>query len=605
MNSPKDFFLKKIYFLFLFLFGCLLVFLIPPFQKNDEVSHYYRTIALKNGGFMCNDDGGFYIPEKSFLLPDKLAFGDVLFRKGKFPKSLIFEKSFVIDNNKKIKVDNVCNLTFLGYIPNLIGVYISDVFFENVLISFYVGRLFGLFLFLISLYLSISLVNKKYKYILYVYGLIPMLVHQVTAFSYDVLIFCLIPIIFSIFINDFLTVTSSKYNYKNFFIFLFLVFLLSIIKIVYIPLIFFYLVINLRHFFCIKKNKRKRIKYFLLCFFSYSIVVLLSVFISNLFVLKVETNYPNFVNPFLQKEILIHDPIYFFGLLLRTIYLNWEFYFRTFVGVYGWMDSPMNNTFIFYLYFMVFIFLIYWISIKSKKITWFELTLFLLPLLMVIFLIFLSMYLVYTPIAYNEILGVQGRYLLVMFPFLILFFGLFLRKLFFVLKNKKLYIFLIFAVFISCASFENIFIRYYDYSKNYEDSEVLQKILDSSSEEDEVGEVLIDGPVNFVIDTKIPDYKISSFQYFVNNKDEMVLIPYKFRIMDSHCINELKKGYLKQTDLYKKGIYSQFFGKLKVTDNKFCINLSPIFVPNSYKSGFLKIKTINGKPMINFLYLSK
>lgn len=605
MNLHRGLVFKKVYFIFLFLFGCLLTFLIPPFQKNDEVSHYYRTIALKNGGFVCGDTNGFSIPGESYLLPDKLAFSSVLFQKGKFPKKVVFEKdSMMVDNEKEFEVTSVCNLTFFGYIPNFVGVWLSSVFFKNVIISFYIGRLFGLIFFISSLYLSVSFIDKNYRNILYVYGLLPMVIHQVSAFTYDVLIFCLIPIIFSIFINDFLTVTSLKYNHKNFFVFSFLILFLSMVKIVYLPLFFFYLVVNLKWFFRLK-DKSKRIRYFLVCFFVYLSVILLSFFVSNLLVLKVGSTYPNLVNPSLQKEILVHDPIYFIQVLLKTVCSNWEFYFKTFIGVYGWMDSPLNNTLIFYSFFTLFVILIYRISSKFRKITWLELFFFLLSLMIVLFLIFLSMYLVYTPVADTEILGVQGRYILVLFPFLILFFGFLVGKFRSFALNHNFFIFLTFSIFIFLVSVESIFSRYYDYSKNYEDSSVLENIIESVSKKDKISEILIDKPANFVIDMEVPDYKVSTFQYYINNQNERILVPYKFQIMDSHCQEELKRGYLKQTDLQSSGIVLQFFGKLKVTEDKLCIILSPVFVPSDYKTGFLKLKTINDDPMIKFLYLSK
>ncbi len=193
---------EKTIFLYIVCGGLLFLFLVPPFQKPDEPAHYIRTIALSTGQLYCGPKG-FQIQKSDAGIINDLETQTVAYKySSKFPIGLLKAALFKTGIDKQtINNKDWCGLVFVGYIPNLMGILAGKLLGFPV-ITFYLSRLSGFLFFLITLVLSIYLLrSSKYKWVLYFYASIPMVLHQVTAISYDVLQFSLAPLIFSYLVN--------------------------------------------------------------------------------------------------------------------------------------------------------------------------------------------------------------------------------------------------------------------------------------------------------------------------------------------------------------------------------------------------------------------
>ena len=104
--------MAKKWWLLLVTFGLFFVFMIPPFQKNDETAHFYRTVSVKNGQFSCNN-GYIAIQKGWFDYIYYYDFSEVLKGKNFALSSFDFSRKF--DSSSTIeKVGGWCGLSPLG-----------------------------------------------------------------------------------------------------------------------------------------------------------------------------------------------------------------------------------------------------------------------------------------------------------------------------------------------------------------------------------------------------------------------------------------------------------------------------------------------------------
>src|SRR5260221_1670638 len=173
--------------------GIVFVFIIPPFQKPDETTHFYKAISLASGNLICHKQ-----PNGVFqnLIPKYLAdFPVNMFAmhiassaQNVFPRSLywttISETSL---DRSLVNEPTSCSLPFFLYL--LIG---SVLFFPvhwgvNPLVIFYLGRLTHLCVSFLLFYLAIRLAPKHTKLLPLLILSLPIVLLQLSSFSKDAL----------------------------------------------------------------------------------------------------------------------------------------------------------------------------------------------------------------------------------------------------------------------------------------------------------------------------------------------------------------------------------------------------------------------------------
>jgi uncharacterized membrane protein len=451
INQKNSF--EIVIFSLIFLFGLIWTFLVPPFQKADESTHYFRAASVSRGELTCSMgdvEEAFEIRERHFKFAEAVGTSRVAFKYEEKVdiKDMLEAGSDVDDDNPNIVLwDYGCNLSFIPYLIFAVPLLIGGLF-DSLLLGFYLSRLVAFILFFIAILWSFKKTsNSKFKWIIVFYALTPMVLHQASAIGYDYLTLTLIPIIFALSI-DFLQ--KEKVSKKEIIIYCLLLILLSLAKPGYYFLSLLYFLIPVKK---VSKSKNKYLLFTLIFFVIYIIVNRLA---QNLFSsLGSELNNTGLVIEKLREPGALYDVIN------NTIKLKLDFYVESFIGRFGWLDYSLSPLFK-YLYIGLFYYLAYYISSeKIFKKYWKLIALLSIMLFLSLGIIFGGFYVLNFRGDNSQVVGVQGRYFLVFLPFIFMLLGSIIRAF---KENKVFRIVVIGGIFLYTLyqMWFSIYSRYYE-----------------------------------------------------------------------------------------------------------------------------------------------
>ena len=311
-NNFGDKKIPKLFVLSTIILGIIYLSLSPLFTGSDEHNHFYRIYEISDG---------------VIVTPTNKVVGS------KMPLSL--SDTFVIGsgNNTTIKYDNIremCNVKLnrsnktqygdlwtnaynntalyspVQYLPQVIGFSIAKIFdFGPYLIGMF-GRVFNLAFYILLGYFCLKLMPKSKMFYMLIL-LSPNMLQCATTLSADaftnVIFLLLISLIFKI------CYSKNKIDKKEKFLLLILCVVISLCKIVYLPIVFLILLINSNLF---KNGNKEKI------IFS-SITILLSVLISFLWmsctngIFEIAYDQTEF-----QKQFILNNLINYFAVFVRT-----------------------------------------------------------------------------------------------------------------------------------------------------------------------------------------------------------------------------------------------------------------------------------------------
>jgi len=435
------------------LFGLIWTFLVPPFQKADESTHYFRAASVSRGELTCSMgdvEEAFEIRERHFQFAEATDLNRIAFKyqeKADVQKILKADRNVDDDNPNTILWDYGCNLSFIPYLIFALPLLIGGLF-DSLLLGFFLSRLVAFLLFFIAIIWSFRKTrNSKFKWVIVFYALTPMILHQASAIGYDYLTLAIIPIIFALSIDFML---KEKISNKEIFLYCILLILLSLAKPGYYFLSLVYFLIPSKK---ISENKYKYLLFTIIFFATYIIV---NILMQNLFFSSLsELNNTDLV---IEK---IKEPGVLFDLINNTIKLRLDFYVESFIGRFGWLDYSFSPLFK-YLYIGLFYYLAYYIASEKIFKKYLKIIILLSTMLLLSFgIIFGGFYLVNFRGDNSQVVGVQGRYFLVFFPFIFLLMGAIIRafkesKVFRIIVIGALFLYMLYQL---CFS---IYSRYYE-----------------------------------------------------------------------------------------------------------------------------------------------
>lgn len=417
--SLQDFIIKrKEYFLFsmVFLLGALFIFMIPPFQKPDETAHFLRVVSVSEGQFYCHENSS---DVKIFSLPTK--YLDFMTDTGAYRMAggVVGEKFGVEDlknaekresSEERVEWQGLCGLPFITYLLPAIAVYVGEVV-GSISLSFYFGRLISFAIFFIALVWSYKKIEySKLRWVIIMYAFIPMVLHQSTAIGYDYLQLALVPILFALNVNFVESNLTKKYDI---YLYCLSMSLLLVAKPGYYFFFLLYFLIPWEKVF----SKRKYYVFYTAFFFLFSLSLTLLVSEtdnwSGLFSTK------TCINPVEQFKLSL-DPVYLFRVMKSTLRIYLDTYIQGFIGFFGWLDYHFPT-----VVYMLFISVWLYVSRSFSDSKFFnklcsKVVLIGLMLFLSTSFIFASFYLTVNCVGYPTIDGIQGRYFLVFFPYMIL-----------------------------------------------------------------------------------------------------------------------------------------------------------------------------------------
>ncbi len=585
--------LKKLFYIWLFSSFIIFTFLIPPFQKPDEINHFLRATALAKGEIFCKRDNTgkmyFLIPFNFYNLPDQMSANILRYKYNeKFPLyELIQQRN---KDNHSIKEIGICFLPFTGYLSNVIGISVG-LLFNNPLLAFYLGRMSAGIIFILSILFALKIIPSGYKLLVYLYSFIPMVMYQATAISYDTLQLSIMIILFSVCLKYLLKEVISK---KELVLFLILLAFFILVKSGYYPMLLLYFI------FPYKKITNK-FRYYFIFTLLLSAVGLIFTFLSARVTLS-STPSNHFINPLLQVNSLIHNPSILIHIFFNSLKSYGDFYYQSFIGYFGWLDFKLNY-FIYEAYTVLIAGVIFFLIQTNKRslLNKFQILLLFFIIISTTFIIFVSQYLSWSPVGSPVIHGVQGRYFLVILPlfiFAITQFAINIGK-----RNFYTLLEIGFIAFLFIDILFNIYNRYFNYNNIYANENALIKpfkILNSSSKKQ-----IISLKTNYKFYLPVSSKKtIDGFTVILSTSKKGFSNIYTYVIRDATCKNTLRYSAFNTNELKNNqqiSIYEEKFkAPIEAGNKKLCIFINPL--SDTKTTGYINIYSLNDNILFEPIY---
>lgn len=551
------------------LIGGVFVFGIPPFQKPDEVVHFYKTVAVSQGQWMCqetnNEIVGHKIPQYLYDLPSRLLTEEIAhYTDKKIPIARykeIWQQN--IWDNRKVMDTSSCPLNPLFYLIPGIFIAIPVALNFHPLLIFYVGRLVMWGLFVLAWGWSLENAPKKVRPILWLWGLLPMTLNQVTAYNKDGLHLMGAMVAFSLYCR---AIVDRKTMDRRRWVLMALGLILTVItRWQYAPILWLLMTVLPKG-----KGENDKKKLVILGILT-TATWLLSVGIISKHLNALNNNpYIKYVYPIEQMRYIFNYP----GDMIKIIFNSWwqqgEFYWESMWGILGWLDMPLNSAVYYGLTGLTAI-LVYRLSrqiLIEKKI--------IVSLIMVAGLIMVvdltSLYIYWTPVGAKTVEGIQGRYFLGFWPYLIIAIAAIVAK----MGKKKILIGT--GLIMGGLILGSIYERYYNLANYYQ-----------TDEETTMG-------VNFEVRKNIRfvmpvDSHKKMIGITTTEMAEEILIPYKSQLKDEQCQKTLGELVMSADNFGENTSTDWVYKGYQQGSEKVCIEMEPLFEPANGQ--YLQIKSIS------------
>ena len=411
LRYKKDIKVEKI-FLYTVPVICLFyIIAMPTFKNHDELYHWYRSYEVSIGKFMEGIDGdtlGTIMPESV----GKAATDDwqsITYGKVKENLGLELEK----ENTALLYSETSAVYSFIQYIPQAVGIFITRLFTDKVLLLAYGGRIMNMIFSILLIYWAIKKIPFGKK-ILLALSFIPIAIEGFSSLSPDAMTISMA----FFYIAYILSLAFNKENHiidgKKIAILTVLSVIMAMCKIVYLPLILLLFIIPKEKF----KNEKKIKNIFIIG----AIAVVL-----NLIWLMVAGIYLSHFregDSSIQVISILTNPIKYLQNCLYTVNLNGQDYiYSMFGGELGWGELVQLNSIVPY----ILCFILIWITITDQtikdKFKLYQKVWITIAAIAVVGLIFTSLYVQWTTIGSDSVLGIQGRYFIPILPLVALLIG--------------------------------------------------------------------------------------------------------------------------------------------------------------------------------------
>lgn len=415
---------------FVFLIGAIILFYFynkatPPLQVPDENNHFYRAFQISEGQlfpFKQNNRLGGFIPLS--IRDYVLHFEDISINKKFTINEEFINETFnfkYIDSARQfVDFPNTSLYAPVSYAPQAFAMYLFRSLDYSISDQYYAGRIFIVVLWIIFLFIAISLMPFG-KWVFTALALLPMNIYITNSFSADVVTNILAVLFISIVLN--IAFIKQRFTYTHFVILALLLTLIALAKVVYIAVVILLLVIPKNHF----RNKTHYISGIGLLF----LVAFLASYIWSCIVMENYTPYVNYnpkfrngiclsscANYFLQKQIIVSDYSYFLNVIIRSLSDHPFTYLGSYIGIFGNSDVFLPKKSTEWAYYALLIVALF--DFTDKKINLKTKGIFILSAFMSFVLLLLSQHLTWDCVGEGVVDNIQGRYLIPIFPLLFL-----------------------------------------------------------------------------------------------------------------------------------------------------------------------------------------
>ena len=410
---------SKIYLFLILLFGTAYLLVFLPYISPDEPTHYLSAYRVSN---LFLGKIGRWDNERLLMRIEDYHFYDLQQRvlNAEYYKKITENTRLFASDSGFMMADGpmLTNAVF-SYFAAGVGITAARVLHLSASMTFLAGRFANLIFYLLVLRHLMKKIPFG-KTALYAVSMLPMMLHMIASYSYDVMTFCFV----ALFVVQVMCMVCSpeRISRRDYFLCIVYGMLMAPSKMVYIPLLFLVLMIPGEKLDT--ENGRARMKkmgMIGICIASTLAIILIVNSLSADSAIREMMEEDATVN----MLTWIHEPGYTISWILnhfgeyilmcvRTVIKYTDYYFFTMVGdALGWLDISVPRVYVMisFIYFLLGVNSrtdgFDWPLINSSKKLWIVLL-----CMGSAFLTILVMALNWTPMSYNFISGVQGRYFL-------------------------------------------------------------------------------------------------------------------------------------------------------------------------------------------------
>ncbi|WP_373760799.1 DUF2142 domain-containing protein [Streptococcus ferus] len=401
------------------IFGGISSLISPINDVPDETVHYARAVNISEGDFNLNNN---YNKVKVSEDVEKLSsqiHKTILQTKFKNEKHSAKEKKFSDINGTNAYY-------VFSYIPQALAIKIGNTFNIGIVKTYFLGRLFNVIAYASLVFFALR-VTRKYRQILAVIALSPMCLYLSGSFNQDSMANGLIILAIALFINM-LERKSTGIRNGHLYLYYTVCTLLVFSKFTYVLLAFLPIFIPSRYF--IEKTKMsslvKRI-------FLTGLVMLIALTWFRLYG-EIKTPYKaeflKRVNSTSQLKSIFGHPIFYTRIIVREMISQIISMKQLFT--FGLLTYGMEEIFGLYTIFLIVVALNNENKISLPRITKLGI---MLVVIGITGLTVLAIYLTWTPVGEQTIIGIQSRYFIGLIPLILLLISSSIKSSF-SLKNK-------------------------------------------------------------------------------------------------------------------------------------------------------------------------
>lgn len=395
INKEVD--LSKAFLYIVIPIGILFCIVNPLGRVPDEDSHISRAYDISYGHFFSKqDENGAAVAEFNSRMREIVNFQNDSYEK-------YIEVLNKEDTGEK-KISSFSNMALYSPIchtPQAFGIFITRLFGANIIVQLYAARVMNFIVAITLVYFAIKNIPFK-KIVIFTIALLPINLNAFASLSADALTISSTLFFASYILYLKYDKNKEKLNRKDYMVLILSSIIVSMCKIVYLPLCLCLFLIPNSKF---DSKKEKYIKTGIL----FGIVVILNLLWLR-FASRFLIEYNAGVNSKEQVIFILTNPLKYCIIILRTLNINFQNYY---LGIVGNGISHMSVNISSIYHFMLLILLtVLFLGNEDKEFDFdiFTRGIFILIFVGIIVLIFTSLYVQWTSVGKPIIEGVQARY---------------------------------------------------------------------------------------------------------------------------------------------------------------------------------------------------
>ncbi len=398
---------------FSLVFGLLFCLGTAPFLVPDEFAHFYRAYQVSQFKLMpearSTYEVGGQLPQSFSLLED------TFLGMTKLPKTTVslvklnelLRAPLQPQQTQFVNFKNSAIYAPAGYIPQALGLLLGRVLKVSLLSEFYLGRIFNLLFWILCTYAAIR-VMPVHKWVLFVFGLMPMTISQAASLSVDGILnglsFLFVALVVRAACDD-----TKKPGWKDFLLWIILISLITLTKPAYIILGGLLLIIPYKNYGSWK---------------TYVPALALTAGIPLLAYLGwtkalsfhgISMSYDPLFDPNLQTRWILDNLLVYTRILIQNYGRMALPLLVSSIGYFGWLNQP-QPAFVYPLFTLFCFYTMLFDQHPYKRILFWQRIMIFGVILFGLLTIATGIYIVSNPFAYGQIDGIQGRYFIPLGP---------------------------------------------------------------------------------------------------------------------------------------------------------------------------------------------